>query len=146
MAKTKYPIPTVRLTAGELKVSIFPRERDEWRGTAAQLTDAGVMPDGFLWPAHTDSVHFSRGGLTCTLHREPQPASRRQKAIDSWLLVRRPNSPYEDRRTDRQKGLDALAELLWVVTPEGLLFYERKKLAVGDWQFQKFKRLRLGIV
>ena len=81
MAKAKYPTPTVDLTAGELRITVYARQHDTWLGTAEQLTDAGLIPADFEWPTRTEYVSFTHNGIECGLRRKPLHGGLRGK---SW--------------------------------------------------------------
>lgn len=47
MAEAEYHTREAELTAGELHIKLCARQHDTRLGTAGQLTDAGLIPDGF---------------------------------------------------------------------------------------------------
>lgn len=146
MAKTKYHTPAAELTAGELHITLYARQHDTWLGTAQQLTDAGLIPDGFKWPSRTERRSFTHNGIDCAVQRKPPPGGTRGQSlvgVDNWQLMR-----YCAGRGNDGAGLyekeQALRHELWRRSPEGQRLFNRYWVAHNDSGFQAFKQRALG--
>ena len=147
MAKTKYPTPTPDLTAGELSITLYARQHDSWRGTAEQLTEAGLIPDGFQWPNRTERKSFTHYGIDCAIQRKPLPGGTRGRpwvGVDNWDLTR-----YCEGRgnggADIYEKQHALKHELWRRSPEGRRMFYLYWNAREDSPFQAFKQRVLGV-
>ena len=146
MAATKYPTPTLDLTAGELSITLYARQHDSWRGTAEQLSEAGLIPDGFQWPSRTEFKSFTHNGIACAIQRKPLPGGTRGRSwvgVDNWQLMR-----YCEGRgnggADLHEKQKALKHALWRHSPEGGRAFGLYWKAHQDSQFQAFKLRVLG--
>lgn len=144
MAKTKYP--TTDLIDGELRINIYPRQWDSWSGTAAQLVDAGLIPDEFKWPVGTAWTKFHHLGVECGIQRRKRPGMGRNDPwvnIDHWDLTR-----YCEGRgnggADIHEKQEALRHALWWHSPAGKQMSDRYWVAHEDEIFQRVKLLMLN--
>lgn len=145
MATTEYRSASPELTAGELSISIYPRVHDSWRGTASQLTEAGLIPPSFQWPSRTKQKSFSHNGIECRIRRRPLPGGTRGRSwvdVDHWEVIR-----YCEGRMDSclHEKLQAVEHELWLRSPEAKRLFARFWAAHNDSEFQAFKRRSLGL-
>jgi hypothetical protein len=146
MAKTKYH-PNAELTSGEIHLTLYPRQHDIWRGSAEQLTDAGLIPEDFKWPSRSQRRSFTHRGIQCALERTRLPGMGRQPwvTVDYWCLTR-----YCAGRGNGGAELfakqEALRQELWKRSAEGNLMFRRLWTARSDIAFQSFKQRAIGLV
>ena len=147
MAAAKYHTTSPDLTAGEVSITFYARQHDSWRGTAEQLTEAGLIPAGFEWPIRTESKSFTHCGIHCNIQRKPLPGGTRGRSwvgVDNWCLMR-----YCEGRGNGAAVLyekqQALLHEMWRRSPEGERMFIRCWKAHEDSQFQAFKQRLLGI-
>lgn len=147
MARTKYPTPAPELTAGELSITLYARQNDSWRGTAEQLTEAGLIPDGFQWPTRTECKSFTHNGIDCAVQRKPLPGGTRGQSwvgVDNWHLMRYCGGRGNGGAAIYEKQ-QALEHELWRRSAEGVRMFNRYWNAHEDVRFQAFKQRALGI-
>ena len=146
IAKTKYPTPAAELTAGELHITLYARQHDTWLGTAEQLADAGLMPDGFKWPSRTERLYFTHNGIDCAVQRKPLPGGTRGQSwvgVDNWQLMRY-CAGRGNGGADLYEKEQALRHELWRRSAEEQRLFNRYWVAHNDAGFQAFKQRALG--
>jgi hypothetical protein len=74
----------------ELRITIWRDSLVFYRGTAAQLTDEGLIAKGFEWPRVAAEVCWAAGGLRYRLRRERPEGHkgpmRSWLELDNWFL------------------------------------------------------------
>lgn len=139
MGKAVY---STALVKGELRIEVLPRMRDSWHGTAAQLTEEGVIPDAFEWPIRTARKYFTHLSIACSLQRRRGARGEGWADVDAWILCRQRAGGA--KRVLEERSQSALANLL-KRSPEEMRIFDLFSIARQDAQFQEFKQRTLGV-
>lgn len=159
MATRKYltndALPRVALqgeNSRELIIEIQPRMCVRWEGTAAQLTDEGLIPQNFEWPYGRGRKCWEAGDFTFWLERCRPSGTKGPMSVwvhgDWWFLRRSltadggrgiaPARLYEARRAYECE--------LWSQTPVARVQWMRWRMAREHEEFQTFLRTAIGEV
>lgn len=79
-------------TDREIVITIWPRACASWEGSAMQLSDEGLIPDNFEWPAKKDSKYWDDDGFHYWLQRRRPPGIKGPMSVwvnGDWWMVRR---------------------------------------------------------
>lgn len=133
----------------ELCITIWRDSLVLYVGTAAQLTDEGLIPNGFEWPRAAGDRHWGAGGLRYWLcRRRPEGHKGPMRSwleLDSWCVrvsvVGRDQRWHERRNIERKENeLKAAKHRL---TSAGMAEWDahwhRLNAAISDKAFQAFK-------
>jgi hypothetical protein len=142
-AKTMCPTDVVQLTKGELHINIYPRLWDSWKGTSSQLIEAGLIPEGFVWPARSNCFRGVLNGIETSIQRKKEPGSDRKAKwteCDYWKLTR-----FCPQRSDHRiyEKHEALREEIWRRSRDGQMQFDQYWRASKDKAFQRVKAAML---
>lgn len=141
----------------ELRVCIWPDQWFAFEGTAAQLTEEGLIPEGFEWPRAAADKEWTANGFDYWLRRSRPEGHkgpmRSWLALDNWnvrVSVTGRDHHWHTRREFESK-VDALrAEHRRLFTVEGSrewsANWRRYWKAREDTAFQTFKLLVPALV
>lgn len=156
MANDNVPDAVCIAQTKELRIIIERDVRAEFEGTAAQLTDEGLIPEGFEWPIGVVSRHWTASGYTYWLrrirptgHKGPM---RSWLELDNWFVrieVEGRDARWLVRR-NLERQVEELEETIRRQTRAGLAETEarlrRYWAAQDDKAFQSFKALIPGVI
>lgn len=143
-------LPAATAQAPELSIWIALDHFVQFTGSAAQLRDEGLIPDGFEWPQRRVVRRWDANGFAHSLER-CRPAGHKGPmsswlALDSWRLrVRVAHHDYRwfARRQLQRRREEYEAEYL-SLTPEGQRKIRelvcRSAEAISDGRFQAFMK------
>jgi len=131
-------------TECELLITIRPRDSAQWEGTAEQLRDEGLIPEGTKWPEGRASRYWDGGKFSYWLRRTRPQGIKGPMSVwlngDYWMLRTSltadgnegclPSQIYEARC--------AYENALWRKTPEHSIQCNRGWKAHQDDAFQSF--------
>ena len=131
----------------ELQISILPRAYANFRGSAAQLSAEGLIPDGFSWPAGTDFARYESGQFSYCVSRcrkKGATGSARAWSSGDYWCVRRTltstdkNGFHEARVYEKQQEL---AEVIRHATPAWERECSLAFAAILDKPYRAFRNL-----
>lgn len=157
MATRKYltnePSPQEALRAideRELIVKVTPRERTRWEGTAAQLSDEGLIPKKLEWPTGRRGKDWHAGGFSYSLQRCRPDGIKGPMSVwtsGDWWVV------WREVTAERGEGLAparlfaarcAYEHALWSQTPAARVQWMRYRMAQDHEEFQTFLKRATG--
>lgn len=149
MANSNVPDAVRNLQTPELRITIC---RDGWaqfEGTAAQLIDEGLIPDGFEWPRAAADKRWEAHGYTYWLRRERPEGHkgpmRSWLELDNWFVrvgVKGRDYHWRQRR-ELERRADELKEDAYRLTRAGSIKWEadwrRFQATQSDKAYQAFR-------
>lgn len=139
--------PVSLLDENELRIEIYPRGYDCWRGTRAQLQAEGMIPEGLEWPRHPAQKCWLSGPFFFRLihleSRGPKGSTPPVPEVERWACRRSIFTGGEDNFSSARiyEISQMLAREIWRRTPAARAQWDRYWKAHQDRRFQAFKAL-----
>lgn len=134
----------------DLLITIYPRARTRYHGTAAQLIAEGLIPDGFKWPERSRRTSFEMGEFTHWMGRCRPSGIKGPMSIwaegDYWFLDRSLTSDNGRgwRHAELYEKTMELAAIIRRNTPDWEREFFRAWETRKDDKYQAFRLQLLG--